>query len=95
MSPSMNGFSAEYDVLAALKLRAANLKRPTKKSELLRAGIVTLQEMADKARCSDVFRVSRPVVPSPKSEAASLSRSDLATFDAYPRRRHGGVITEA
>jgi hypothetical protein len=45
---------AEYAVLDALKLRAANLMRPTKKSELLRAGINVLQAMNDKAFLSAV-----------------------------------------
>ena len=40
---------AEYAVLVGLKLRAANLKRPTKKSELLRAGVAALNAMTDKA----------------------------------------------
>lgn len=39
----------EYAVLEALKQRAANLKRPAKKSELLRAGISALDAMTDKA----------------------------------------------
>ena len=39
---------AEYVVLDSLKLRAANLKRPTKKSELIRAGIAVLKGMSDK-----------------------------------------------
>jgi len=39
----------EYAVLESLKLRAANLKRPTKKSEVLRAGILTLNKLSDKA----------------------------------------------
>ncbi len=37
----------EYAVLEALKERAARLGRPTKKSELLRAGIKALAAMAD------------------------------------------------
>ena len=40
---------AEYTVLEGLKARAADLKRPTKKSELLRAGIAALNAMTDKA----------------------------------------------
>jgi len=38
----------EYVVLENLKVRAADLKRPTKKSELLRAGIAVLRKMSDK-----------------------------------------------
>jgi hypothetical protein len=40
---------AEYLVLQQLKDRAARLARPTKKSELLRAGIAALHGMSDKA----------------------------------------------
>ena len=39
---------AEYVVLESLKQRAADLKRPTKKSELIRAGIAVLKKMNDK-----------------------------------------------
>ena len=37
----------EYAVLDGLKRRAAQLKRPTKKSEVLRAGIAALLAMSD------------------------------------------------
>lgn len=40
---------AEYTVLDDLKARAAKLARPTKKSELLRAGIKALAAMSDGA----------------------------------------------
>ena len=40
---------SEYAVLDGLKQRAANLTRPAKKSELLRAGIKALDGMSDKA----------------------------------------------
>lgn len=40
---------AEYAVLESLKVRAANLARPVKKSELLRAGVSALNAMGDKA----------------------------------------------
>ncbi len=40
---------AEYQVLDILKLRAAKLGSPAKKSELLRAGIKALAAMADSA----------------------------------------------
>ena len=40
---------AEYAVLESLKLRAAKLARPSKKSEVLRAGISALSAMSDKA----------------------------------------------
>ena len=38
---------AEYTVLDDLKQRAATLKRPVKKSELLRAGIKALAALSD------------------------------------------------
>ena len=40
---------AEYAVLEALKVRAVDLARPVKKSELLRAGINALNGMSDRA----------------------------------------------
>ena len=39
---------SEYAVLEGLKVRAANLTRPVKKSELLRAGVAVLNAMPDK-----------------------------------------------
>ena len=39
---------SEYQLLDALKLRAAALKRPTKKSELLRAGLQALAGLNQK-----------------------------------------------
>lgn len=39
----------EYATLEQLKVRAAYLRRPTKKSELLRAGIVALRVMSDQS----------------------------------------------
>ena len=53
---------AEYIVLENLKLRAANLKRPTKKSEVLRAGVAVLHAMGDKA-----FLTALNAVPSLKT----------------------------
>ena len=53
---------SEYIVLENLKLRAANLKRPTKKSEVLRAGVAMLQAMGDKA-----FLAALNAVPSLKT----------------------------
>lgn len=47
----------EYAVLEGLKLRAANLARPVKKSELLRAGIAALNGMTDKAFLTAINRV--------------------------------------
>jgi len=53
---------SEYEVLQGLKVRAANLKRPIKKSELLRAGIGALSGMTDKA-----FLLALATVPSLKT----------------------------
>ncbi|MDE2418225.1 MAG: hypothetical protein KGN32_10505 [Burkholderiales bacterium] len=38
---------AEFSVIDALKTRAANLKKPAKKTELIRAGIKALAAMSD------------------------------------------------
>ena len=53
---------SEYVVLADLKVRAANLTRPIKKGELLRAGIAALHAMTDKA-----FLAALNAVPSLKT----------------------------
>jgi hypothetical protein len=47
----------EYAALEQLKLRSANLRRPVKKSELLRAGIAALGAMNDKAFLSILARI--------------------------------------
>ena len=48
---------AEFAVLDLLKSRAANLKTPTKKTELIRAGIKTLAAMSDAAFLAAVAAV--------------------------------------
>jgi hypothetical protein len=48
---------AEYSVLEELKQRAAKLGRPTKKSEVLRAGIKALAAMSDAAFLAGVAAV--------------------------------------
>ncbi len=53
---------AEYAVLDALKLRAAKLGSPAKKTELLRAGVKAIAAMAD-----DAFLAALKVVPSLKT----------------------------
>jgi hypothetical protein len=53
---------AEYVVLDELKLRAAKLGKPAKKSELLRAGLKALAGMADAA-----FSASLAAVPTVKT----------------------------
>ena len=62
---------SEYVVLESLKHRAADLKRPVKKSELLRAGISALSTMSDKA-----FLAALSGVPSLKTGRPSKSSAD-------------------
>lgn len=62
---------SEYQVLEALKLRAAALKRPTKKSELLRAGIAALNAMADKALLAALNSVPSLKTGRPKADGAA------------------------
>ncbi len=61
---------AEYAVLDALKLRAARLMRPTKKSEVLRAGIAALQAMDDAAFLQAVNGVPSLKTGRPKATPA-------------------------
>lgn len=61
---------SEYQLLEALKLRAAALKRPTKKSELLRAGIAALNAMADKALLAALNSVPSLKTGRPKADGA-------------------------
>lgn len=68
----------EYTVLESLKVRAASLARPVKKSELLRAGISALNAMGDKAFLAAMNGVpslktgrpsgAKPVAPATKGE---------------------------
>jgi len=67
---------SEYVVLEGLKLRASNLKRPTKKSELLRAGIAVLHAMNDKA-----FLVALGTVPSLKTGRPGKSAHEAKASD--------------
>ena len=62
---------SEYAVLEALKHRSADLKRPAKKSELLRAGIGALNAMTDKA-----FLAALGGVPSLKTGRPSKAAVD-------------------
>ncbi|WP_457334811.1 hypothetical protein [Rhizobacter sp. P5_C2] len=61
---------SEYQLLDVLKLRAAALKRPTKKSELLRAGIAALNAMADKALLAALNSVPSLKTGRPKADDA-------------------------
>lgn len=65
---SMTIPKAEYAVLDALKLRAAKLASPVKKTELLRAGIKALAAMSDAG-----FVVALKAVPSLKTGRPSKS----------------------
>jgi hypothetical protein len=65
---SMTMPKAEYAVIEELKLRAAKLDRPVKKTELLRAGIKALAAMADAG-----FLVALKAVPSLKTGRPSKS----------------------
>ncbi len=62
---------SEYSVLEGLKVRAANLKRPVKKSELLRAGVSALHAMTDKA-----FLSALNAVPSLKTGRPKAAERD-------------------
>lgn len=53
----------EYEVLGALKKRSAGLGRPSKKSELLRAGLKLLAALNDKA-----LQTALQAVPSTKAD---------------------------
>ena len=60
----------EYAVLDLLKLRAAKLGSPVKKTELLRAGVKAIAAMAD-----DAFLLSLRAVPSLKTGRPAKSKS--------------------
>ena len=62
---------SEYLVLQQLKDRAARLARPTKKSELLRAGIAALHAMNDKALLQQLSGVPSLKTGRPKSPEAA------------------------
>ena len=60
----------EYLVLGGLKERATQLRRPTKKSELLRAGVAALHAMSDRAFLAALAKVPSLKTGRPKDEAA-------------------------
>lgn len=60
---------AEYGVLDELKQRAANLTRPVKKSEILRAGIKILAALSDAA-----FLTALAQVPAIKTGRPALDK---------------------
>lgn len=70
---------AEYALIDTLKQRAGQLGRPTKKSELLRAGIKALHAMSDKALQAamadlPVIKTGRPK----RKEAAAAKTTPVA-----------------
>lgn len=60
----------EYAVLEDLKLRAAKLGRPVKKSEVLRAGVMALAAMGDAAFLASVTGVPAIKTGRPAKDAA-------------------------
>lgn len=54
--------AADFDLIAAMKLRALKLMRPTKKSELLRAGLHALAALDDK-RLQSILNGLTPLKP--------------------------------
>jgi hypothetical protein len=64
----------EYLVLGGLKERAAHLRRPTKKSELLRAGIAALAAMGDRTFLAALEKVPSLKTGRPKDEPAPTTR---------------------
>ena len=64
---------SEYNVLESLKLRAAKLSSPSKKGELLRAGIAALHAMSDKAFLTALGAVPSIKTGRPKNPPAAES----------------------
>jgi hypothetical protein len=64
----------EYLVLGSLKERAAHLRRPTKKSELLRAGIAALAAMSDRTFLAALEKVPSLKTGRPKDDPAPTTR---------------------
>ncbi len=64
---------AEYAAIDALKLRAAGLAHPVKKSELLRAGVGALKAMTDTA-----FLAAVKVIPSLKTGRPKHAKTTVA-----------------
>lgn len=66
---------SEYAVLTELKLRAAKLARPAKKSELLRAGIGALNAMPDAAFLSALASVPSLKTGRPKQVKTTAGKA--------------------
>ncbi len=54
--------AADFDLIAAMKMRALKLMRPTKKSELLRAGLHALAGLDD-TRFQSILNALTPLKP--------------------------------
>jgi hypothetical protein len=67
---------SEYTVLDELKQRATRLTRPTKKGELLRAGIVALSTMSDAAFLAALGKVPSLKTGRPKHAKAPASKPE-------------------
>ena len=65
---------AEYDALGALKVRLVALARPTRKSELLRAGIRALGDLTDQALVDAVGRIETLKTGRPKAAAKKADK---------------------
>ena len=65
----------EYAVLDELKRRATRLMRPTKKGELLRAGIVALNSLADAAFLDTLNAVPSLKTGRPKKPKAAAAKA--------------------
>ena len=65
----------EYDVLATLKARLIKLQRPTKKGELLRAGVAALAAMSDADLHVAVARVPNLKIGRPKKHKSTDLKS--------------------
>lgn len=68
---------SEFEVLSGLKQRAATLVRPTKKSELLRAGIALLSRLPDKSFLAALNSVPSLKTGRPK-HAAQVDKAKAA-----------------
>jgi len=72
----------EYSVLNDLKLRAGRLGRPTKKGELLRAGVAALRAMSD-----PTFLAALAVVPTLKPGRPRNSNGVAVQPDVKAKKR--------
>jgi len=81
---------SEYAVLGDLKLRAVQLKRHVKKSELLRAGVALLNTLPDKA-----FLVALDAVPSLKTGRPVKDEPPVAAKPAKPAKTTKPAVKKA